>query len=469
MQEKSHQKRATSLKFPELEASVLRFVQKSRDRDEKITGNIVKAVALQTAAEMNISPFTASNGWLNSFTKRNGIVFGGGRSSNTNMIDYDPIYDENIDQLQLEPKYKIEEVNEEEEPINWRNWCRLCSNTDTIAQFEPFLYEVLTQIIQVNCSEGVKICKNCHLSLSSISKLVNRTKVTEKMFEELEEQEKRNCLTNDRTFAIRHQFIEIAENSENVTVKMETVDEEVVQDGLAYDENKYLAGVDMEENSYEEEDDEIDDDDVVQEESSTDTWFDDSYNESKPSSSYDRVKHKSTSKKSPLKSIIPFDESMYDYTCHVCNENFDRMCFLSNHTRKEHNCLPQVACTCGRYLATWDSLMNHKRKHENTGEWACDICGSRKLTKSGLKLHMQFKHLRVKPHHLCTVCGKEFKEASGLKQHERSHLPDEEKLIHECHQCGKRFSQKPTLRAHIRLHTSEKTIICHICSKVRNN
>lgn len=142
------------------------------------------------------------------------------------------------------------------------------------------------------------------------------------------------------------------------------------------------------------------------------------------------------------------------------------MCFLSNHTRSEHNCLPQVACTCGRFLATWDSLMNHKRKHENTGEWICDICGSRKMTKSGLKLHMKFKHLRVKPRFLCTVCGKEFKEASGLKQHERSHLPDDEKLIHECEQCGKRFSQKPTLRAHIRLHTSEKTIICHICSKV---
>lgn len=78
---------------------------------------------------------------------------------------------------------------------------------------------------------------------------------------------------------------------------------------------------------------------------------------------------------------------------------------------------------------------------------------------------MKFKHLRVKPHHLCQVCGKEFKETSGLKQHERSHLPDEEKLIHQCTHCGKRFSQKPTLRAHLRLHTAEKTIICHICSK----
>jgi KRAB domain-containing zinc finger protein len=78
---------------------------------------------------------------------------------------------------------------------------------------------------------------------------------------------------------------------------------------------------------------------------------------------------------------------------------------------------------------------------------------------------MKFKHLRVKPHHLCQVCGKEFKETSGLKQHERSHLPDEEKLIHQCTHCGKRFSQKPTLRAHLKLHTAEKTIICHICSK----
>lgn len=444
-----------------MEAAVLKFYRTSQDRNEKITGNVIKAVALQTAAEMNISPFTASNGWLNSFTKRNGIHFGGGKSRTLSVvkdekkevyiIDYDPIdYDEQIPDD--EPKYKFEEVNEEEEVINWRNWCKICSNPDTITNFEPFLYEIISQVLQISSIDGIKICKICHSSLISISKLVNKSKVTEKMFEELEEQDKRQCLTNESIFGIRQQYEEIADNqSENFAVKTETLEEfEVEQDELAYDENKYLVEGEINENSCE---------NVEDDEQLSDSFLEDSY-ETKPFSRYKK------SRKKHLTKISTIDESMYDFTCHICHENFSRMCFLSNHTRKEHDCLPQVACTCGRFLATWDSLMNHKRKHENTGEWACDICGSRKLTKSGLKLHMLFKHLRVKPHHLCTVCGKEFKEISGLKQHERSHLPDEEKLIHECHQCGKRFSQKPTLRQHIRLHTSEKTIICHICSKV---
>jgi hypothetical protein len=76
------------------------------------------------------------------------------------------------------------------------------------------------------------------------------------------------------------------------------------------------------------------------------------------------------------------EDNMFTYTCHICHVNFPRMCFLSNHTRKEHDCLPQVACTCGRYLATWDSLMAHKRKHSlDPRNWLCDLCNTAFLTK----------------------------------------------------------------------------------------
>lgn len=329
-----------------MEAFVLDFVKNAKEKGERLTGNIIKAVALQTASEMNISPFSASNGWLNSFIKRNGIAFSGSRSQ-YNLIDYDPIYQDNL--YYEESKYKIDG----DELIQWRDWCRLCSNTETMAEFEPFLYDVLQQFLQINFLETVKICKNCHSSLTSISKLVHRSKVTEKMFEELEEQEKRNCLTNDSIFSIRQQYVEISEGSnlERVSIKEEALDEEeIVED---YTENNFLVegGID-ESHSY--------DDEGALSETLEDDFIETKFE-------YEEKSPKKPRKKIAMKLLV--DESMYDYTCHICNENFERMCFLSNHTRKEHDCLPQVACTCGRLLATWDSLMNHKRKHENQGKF----------------------------------------------------------------------------------------------------
>ena len=160
------------------------------------------------------------------------------------------------------------------------------------------------------------------------------------------------------------------------------------------------------------------------------------------------------------------DDASYHYQCHICLEIFDKMCFLSNHTRNEHQCLPKVACTCGRLLSTWDSLMAHRRKHSaSLNTFNCDVCESKFRTKTGLSIHIKFKHdknLNV----ICTICNRVFKDAAILKSHMRTHLPDDEKFLYECEICNKKMVNKWSLNYHIRtIHNGEKNHCCHICSR----
>lgn len=56
-------------------------------------------------------------------------------------------------------------------------------------------------------------------------------------------------------------------------------------------------------------------------------------------------------------------EKLFEFICHVCKQEFNKMNFLTNHTKTEHDCLPQVSCLCGKLLGTWKRLMTHKQKH----------------------------------------------------------------------------------------------------------
>ena len=56
-------------------------------------------------------------------------------------------------------------------------------------------------------------------------------------------------------------------------------------------------------------------------------------------------------------------------------------------------------------------------------------------------------------------CGRSFKEKQILKNHERVHLPDEQKLKYPCSYCDKKFVNNHCLKIHIaRIHERGRSL-----------
>uniref|UniRef100_A0A8C4RRF5 Tigger transposable element-derived protein 4 n=1 Tax=Erpetoichthys calabaricus TaxID=27687 RepID=A0A8C4RRF5_ERPCA len=70
-----HQKRMRECEYPVIEQCVLKWFVQARDRNVPIDGKLLQAKAEEFAKELGHSEFKASNGWLDKFKKRHGIVF----------------------------------------------------------------------------------------------------------------------------------------------------------------------------------------------------------------------------------------------------------------------------------------------------------------------------------------------------------------------------------------------------------
>lgn len=165
------------------------------------------------------------------------------------------------------------------------------------------------------------------------------------------------------------------------------------------------------------------------------------------------------------------DSTSYEFKCHICSQQFEKMFELSYHTRVEHKCAPRVACECGKFLSTWESLMIHRRKHsDQVNMFTCDTCQKGFTTQIGLNIHNKLAHMKSPRPFPCDVCGKIFKDFQNHQVHQRTHLPDEEKFCHECNVCGKKLANKFSLRLHIdNIHNGIKICECKICGKKFGN
>ena len=66
---------------------------------------------------------------------------------------------------------------------------------------------------------------------------------------------------------------------------------------------------------------------------------------------------------------------------------------------------------------------------------------------------------------MCNVCSKTFKTSRLLRQHQRFHIPVNQRRF-VCNECDKRFVTKTHLTDHYRsLHTNERPEVCHLCAK----
>lgn len=71
--EVKNQKRDRGAKFPEVESALYLWMQQALASNLTITGDVLKAKALNFAARLQITSFIASDGWLAKFKKRYNI------------------------------------------------------------------------------------------------------------------------------------------------------------------------------------------------------------------------------------------------------------------------------------------------------------------------------------------------------------------------------------------------------------
>lgn len=104
------------------------------------------------------------------------------------------------------------------------------------------------------------------------------------------------------------------------------------------------------------------------------------------------------------------------FICHICKEEFEKMCFLSRHCRKVHCCLPQVNCFCGKQLGTWKRLLIHKQLHfPEKIDYECKECKLIYKLKTSFENHMKSKHGPEAKKFVCSQCAREKRKIDSLK------------------------------------------------------
>lgn len=88
----------------------------------------------------------------------------------------------------------------------------------------------------------------------------------------------------------------------------------------------------------------------------------------------------------------------------------------------------------------------------------CYVCGADFKDNNGLRQHVKI-HSGQRPF-LCTECGSSFPRHTELRRHMRTHTGERPFL---CTYCGKRFADSSTLTQHVRLHTGYKPFKCPCC------
>lgn len=158
------------------------------------------------------------------------------------------------------------------------------------------------------------------------------------------------------------------------------------------------------------------------------------------------------------------------YWCSICHEEFDDSNTYKVHKRKhvypkllkkpEDGEAERPSCdVCGKVFKNRTGLSLHRKIHSKKHQ--CEKCQKVFNHPSALRVHLHNVHDAAREH-ICEVCGKAYLHASNLHTH-RSAMHNDATV--ECKECGKVFQHQSNLKKHMRVHFGEKSFVCECCGK----
>ena len=150
-------------------------------------------------------------------------------------------------------------------------------------------------------------------------------------------------------------------------------------------------------------------------------------------------------------------------SCKICNSPFDTKPDLDLHLKTAHEGKSHLCSDCGKSYKNKQGLNSHIiLVHEKRKPLKCEICGQGFVMKNLLKIHIENVHEGKKPN-ICEICGAAF----SLKTSLRIHIDGvhKGKKPFQCSICGQGSKTKGHLDKHIAtVHEKKKPFQCGICS-----
>ena len=183
--------------------------------------------------------------------------------------------------------------------------------------------------------------------------------------------------------------------------------------------------------------------------------------------------------------LPPGYEDVKKYVCDKCSEEFLHRVGLTNH-KKDKMCIEgskEIYCDICKPRMLFKSptiFIRHYREihngyppmYEHLPKYFCSQCPTICISEHQLKKHQSYSHsnkpTKPKPRQHCTICGKDFSDMKGLKNHMiMIHGKGENSARFQCEICNKRMPTAGKLKDHI--NTVHTKATCEICHEVQYN
>ncbi|KXJ69279.1 hypothetical protein RP20_CCG027987 [Aedes albopictus] len=141
------------------------------------------------------------------------------------------------------------------------------------------------------------------------------------------------------------------------------------------------------------------------------------------------------------------------YECDVCESRFLAATSLKLHKTGHRYGPPEEKKTwicrfCGRHFSHQQTLGDHEKIHIDEVRYDCEVCGAKYHSKSGLRNHLAKN----------AVCEETFRDRKLLRKKE-----EEDEKSHECDVCGKKYRHRKSMLEHRSLHYKSKQNRCDRC------